>query len=132
MKKFIAIIMVVGLASMAMAQDLDSAQGDIASANQQNAGGTLNAYDLIISKILEKEAAYIAHSIIEAEWMVWGRNYWHWTSQTMQNFANGNQSWNQQAAEANAMWEQLSPAEATAAVGFMHESHQRVLAAGLN
>ena len=34
--------------------------------------------------------------------------------------------------EANVLWDQLSPAEAAAAVDIMAASHQRVLAAGLN
>ena len=132
MKKFIAILMVLGLVGFAVAQDLDCPTSGVAVPEAQEQAAAGSAYDMIISKILEKEAQYIGRSIIEAEWMVWGRNYWGWSSQTLDNYSNGNQSWNQNAGESNAMWNQLSPAEAAAAVEVMRGSHQRVIAAGLN
>ena len=131
MKKFIAIMMVLGLVGFAVAQDLDCPTSGVAvpdNVDDQGQAGT--AYDTIISKILEKEAQYIGHQIAEGIWMVWGRNYWGWTHSTMANWTSGAQG--EAAQESNAMWDQLSPAEAAAAVDVMQQSHQRVLAAGLN
>ena len=131
MKKFIAIMMVLGLVGFAIAQDLDCPTSGVAVPavdDQQQAGGS--AYDMIISKILEKEALYIGHQIQEGVWMVWGRNYWGWNHDTMANWTGGAQG--EAAQEANGLWDSLSPAEAAAAVDVMHASHQRILAAGLN
>ncbi|MGE0431972.1 MAG: hypothetical protein AB7K09_19555 [Planctomycetota bacterium] len=137
MKTLIATLIVIGLASFAIAQDLDMPASGTAAAGSDEGGSAqsaMTAYDLIISKILEREAQYMAHQIHEGAWMVWGRDYWGWSSQVLENIDTSHfgQEAAQDAASANAAWNALSPAEAAAAKAVMQDSHQRVLAAGLN
>ncbi|MGE3851985.1 MAG: hypothetical protein AB7K09_09600, partial [Planctomycetota bacterium] len=62
MKTLIATLIVIGLASFAIAQDLDMPTSGTAAAGSDEGGSAqsaMTAYDLIISKILEREAQYM-------------------------------------------------------------------------
>ncbi|MGE0434111.1 MAG: hypothetical protein AB7K09_18195 [Planctomycetota bacterium] len=130
MKKFIAIMMVLGLVGFAVAQDLDTAQGDVSTEAQAGNAGGSEVYDLIISKMHEMEAKYIAHQAGEWEWIQWG--YWIGAG-TNWNRGNGNDySWAHDSSIHYEYWNQLSPAEFAAANAEFNASWDRILAAGLN
>ena len=75
MKKFIAIMMVLGLVGFAVAQDLDCPTSGVAAPAAQDNGGEHGAvYDMIMSKLHEMEQKYIARTVSEWEWIKWG--YW--------------------------------------------------------
>ncbi len=133
MKKLIAIVMVLGLVGFAVAQDLDSPTSGVA-VEQQQAGGGGNfgdVYNMIISNMQSKEAAYIARQASEWDWIAWG--YWVGAGTNWNRGAGNDYSW---ASDANRihyeLWNQLSPAEFAAANAEFNASWDRVLAAGLN
>ncbi|MGE3850852.1 MAG: hypothetical protein AB7K09_03845 [Planctomycetota bacterium] len=131
MKKFIAIMMVLGLVGFAVAQDLDTAQGDISTESQAGGAGGSEVYDLIISKMHEMEAKYIAHQTSEWEWIKWG--YWIGAGNNSHRM-NGqyDYGWAHSSDIHYEYWNQLSPAEFAAANAEFNSSWDRILAAGLN
>jgi hypothetical protein len=130
MKKFIALLMVLGLVGFAVAQDLDAPTSGVAVEEQAgNAGGNGGVYDQILAKMAEMEAKYIARQVSEWEWIKWG--YWKGAG-TRNNRGGRDYGWATRSDIHYELWDQLSPAEFAAANAEFNSSWDRILAAGLN
>ncbi len=110
MKKFIAIVMVLGLVGFAVAQDLDSPTAGVV--DDRPAGGSV--FDMIMAQL---------NGVNEWDRSVWGFTRWQrW------------QSW--QAWEADLFTDvnlrELSAAEQALVADATRNAQRRVLAAGLN
>ena len=131
MKKFIAIMMVLGLVGFATAQDLDCPTSGVAvPAAADNGGDHGDIYDMIMSKMHEMEAKYIARQVSEWDWIAWG--YWKGAGTNWNRGGGSDYSWANSDTIHYEYWDQLSPAEFAAANAEFNASWDRILAAGLN
>jgi hypothetical protein len=132
MKKFIALLMVLGLVGFAVAQDLDAPTSGVAVEEDNNANaGNGGVYDQIMAKMREMEAKYIARQVSEWDWIAWG--YWKGAGTNWNRGGGSDYSWANDSSRIHyELWDQLSPAEFAAANAEFNASWDRVLAAGLN
>ena len=131
MNKIIAILMILALGTFAFAQDLDAPTSGVAveEAADNGANGS-EVYDLIVSKLREMEAKYIARQVSEWDWIKWG--YWIGAGTNWDRGGDRDYGWAASSDIHYEYWNQLSPAEFAAANAEFNASWDRILAAGLN
>ena len=125
MKKFIAIMMILGLVGFAMAQDLDAPVSGTPVPAADNGGENASIYDMLVARMRADRDRVLGEHI--AGW---------WNFEDLGYIGDWMAEWNQNIWGSNQDWQyfndNLSAAEKAAINQLASEIHNPFVAAGLN